>query len=696
MTDLSIDLKASIADLQTRHGALLTAVQAYRTGSAGASKAELTAAIASLDARLATEESTLLGLAGRGVQPSLSLDFMSGMYLMGENRPSKGYAFSDLITFSRGSTATYFNSAGSLVTAAIDTPRFDYDPITKALRGLLIEEARTNVCLRSSDFTGATWYRRGSCAVDTPSVAAPDGSLKGALVTGLAYGQNDIYVQVGGMLADQLCTPSIFISKVSPTGTLRFNNPIGGTGVGSWEIDLSKLSTGWERITRNHPAVTVLVEFKASTGGLAGIQLLGTTGAPLSVNVFGAQLETGTFESSYIPTPSTFVSRASTATYLDSSGVIQTAASGVARGNAYGYTAAGALRAIGLQLENASTNLAIQSADLNLWGKNTVTAAISATKAPDNVDFMRTLTSTSTLSSIVRPVTITGIHTFSFYVKAGSVSTCALRFFDSAGEGARATFDLTAGTVVNSAGSVLVSSSIQPVGGGIYRVTLTADYTTRNNAGLAVYLYVTNSNGATSGDSILAWGGQLEAGQVATSYIPTVASQVTRASDISSSVQVTRAADTAGVNALTPWHNRLQGTLTTEAKCLANSGAPHVASLRTANNFSYEGYRIYYEAVSNRFRSAFRDFNGPDYTANSASGSGLVEKLALSYDINSTMTLCGSGSAINTSIAGQDPPNVTWLSIGRGPDNLALNGHVRRIRYYPKKLTNAQLMTLTA
>jgi hypothetical protein len=54
------------------------------------------------------------------------------------------------ITFTRASTATYFDSAGVLQTAAVDAPRWDYDPATFQLRGLLIEAARTNLLLNSA------------------------------------------------------------------------------------------------------------------------------------------------------------------------------------------------------------------------------------------------------------------------------------------------------------------------------------------------------------------------------------------------------------------------------------------------------------------------------------------------------------------------------------------------------------------
>ena len=57
------------------------------------------------------------------------------------------------ITYSGGANGTRVNSAGLIV--ASTTPRFDYDPVTLAPLGLLVEEARTNLLLRSSEFTNA-------------------------------------------------------------------------------------------------------------------------------------------------------------------------------------------------------------------------------------------------------------------------------------------------------------------------------------------------------------------------------------------------------------------------------------------------------------------------------------------------------------------------------------------------------------
>ena len=54
------------------------------------------------------------------------------------------------ITFTRASTATYIDAAGTMQTAAINAPRWDYDPVSLQLRGLLLEDTRTNLLLNSA------------------------------------------------------------------------------------------------------------------------------------------------------------------------------------------------------------------------------------------------------------------------------------------------------------------------------------------------------------------------------------------------------------------------------------------------------------------------------------------------------------------------------------------------------------------
>jgi hypothetical protein len=79
--------------------------------------------------------------AGVAGYPSLDMNFMTAGSL-----PAG-------ITFSRSTVATYFDATGTMQSAAANTPRWDYDPVTHVLNGLLIEEARTNLLLNSATLT---------------------------------------------------------------------------------------------------------------------------------------------------------------------------------------------------------------------------------------------------------------------------------------------------------------------------------------------------------------------------------------------------------------------------------------------------------------------------------------------------------------------------------------------------------------
>lgn len=73
---------------------------------------------------------------GGGTNLVLALNFLTGTL-----DPS--------ITFARTSTATYINSSGVITAASAGAPRFDYNPSTLQLNGLLLEGSRTNLLLNS-------------------------------------------------------------------------------------------------------------------------------------------------------------------------------------------------------------------------------------------------------------------------------------------------------------------------------------------------------------------------------------------------------------------------------------------------------------------------------------------------------------------------------------------------------------------
>lgn len=71
--------------------------------------------------------------------------------------PLSRRGLADLLTFERGGAGTYFDRRGRYASAAVDVPRFAFDPLTLAPRGLLIEPTRQNRCKGNLDLAGSDW-----------------------------------------------------------------------------------------------------------------------------------------------------------------------------------------------------------------------------------------------------------------------------------------------------------------------------------------------------------------------------------------------------------------------------------------------------------------------------------------------------------------------------------------------------------
>ena len=112
------------------------------------------------------------------------------------------------ITFTRGSTGTYFGSDGLMRTASVNEPRFDHDPITGQSLGLLIEESRTNQLTRG-DIEGSVGAQPTGMFLAGPSngqsvVVSTDVSLgpngQSAKHTRGAYSDNNIGYMDSGVI----------------------------------------------------------------------------------------------------------------------------------------------------------------------------------------------------------------------------------------------------------------------------------------------------------------------------------------------------------------------------------------------------------------------------------------------------------------------------------------------------------------
>lgn len=257
-----------------------------------------------------------------GTLPTSDISFVSG-------------TLDPRVTFTRASSATYFDVNGTLQTAPNNVARLDYDPIAHTPRGLLIEEARTNLVVASGAMGAAPWTAASPTTWGPPG-ADPAGTTNAAL-----------FIPANVTAIHQVYSPAITIAA-GATYCLSCFVKAAGQRYGGLQLAIAGNGTGfrvgWDTATG---AITIAVAFGTGTVAASGIQacpngwfrvwVIGTVSAtdtsvfciyaPVAASgnaptasqpgdgvngqyFWGAQVEAGTFLTSYIPTAAASVARA--------------------------------------------------------------------------------------------------------------------------------------------------------------------------------------------------------------------------------------------------------------------------------------------------------------------------------------------------------------------------------------------------
>lgn len=200
------------------------------------------------------------------------------------------------VTFTRsGNTATVVNSSGFIAPINANLPRFDHDPTTLVCKGLLIEEARTNIALNSNGFSTASWSNT-SVTVTPNAAVSPDGTSNASLLTAAAADCAIFQTVVVTTATAHLF--SVFLRAATTTNISLF---VDVNGLSSFVSLPITVTTSWQRFL--FPFTTTGVACRIFIGGG------GSFSSPEAVFAFGAQLEVGAFATSYIPTTSASVTR---------------------------------------------------------------------------------------------------------------------------------------------------------------------------------------------------------------------------------------------------------------------------------------------------------------------------------------------------------------------------------------------------
>jgi hypothetical protein len=400
----------------------------------------------------------------------------------------------------------------------------------------------------------------------------------------------------------------------------------------------------------------------------------GTSG----VFLWGAQLEQRSSVTAYQVT--------TTAPITNYIPVLLTAAAGVARFEHNPVTG----ESLGLEIEEQRTNLLTRSEDFAnaAWTKDGSTISSNTIIAPDGTltgDLLIPSTSSVGHQAYNGPISITAgtTLTYTVYAKAGGYNWFSISAYDSGEK--YSWFNLSTGAAGgNTAGN---TSTITHVGNGWYRCSVTRTVAATSTFSQLFVMNADNTAVAFAGNGfsgIYLWGAQLEAGAFATSYIPTVASQVTRSAD---------SASMTGAN-FSSWYRTDEGTAYVESFIPTN--------VDDASGNYY--FAICDGTISNSMHIV--DVSGTisqvvvggtaQFNVTVGSEPTTFAKMSLAYKANDFI------ACVNATLSSADTsgtvPVVDRLLIGvRGDSNASFrnNGTIKKLAYYPKRLTNAELQGLT-
>jgi len=396
--------------------------------------------------------------------------------------------------------------------------------------------------------------------------------------------------------------------------------------------------------------------------------------------------------------PSITFTRTGTATYFDSSGTLTTATANTPRFDHDPST----LESKGLLIEEARTNSIPNSQGTSAvagtpgtqptsWGLATSTTGLTRTISTGTIsgfnyiDVAFSGTTTGSISSLTfDPQPTTAGYTAS----SGQTWTGSVYLALVSGSLPPTTPNVLI-TERDSSNTLLVqtATNFSSATSSLQRFTATRTLNNASTAKITLDIRISSIPTSTAVNFTLRIAApQLELGAFATSYIPTT------------SVAVSRGADSAVVTPISSFYNASEGTIYNEFSVFALDGA---TTLRGISQFAESS------TILNRLQTGVRgtglysfsvvSANSTEFQIDTGAGAitvGAIAKTAQSYKSNdNARSINGATATTNTSSFTQS----TRERFRFGDNGTAiLNGHIRKVGYWPRRLTNANLQAMTA
>jgi hypothetical protein len=540
----------------------------------------------------------------------------------------------------------------------------------------LIEKVRTNLILQSQTFDNASWVKSASGTGVNPVVTAnnataPDGTMTADTIVfdaGAGTSNSDISnIYQTLTLGGTIYAGSFYARVTSGTGQLVFRHALGGA------YTKANLTTTWQRFSSAETFGGGTQYFEI------GIRrdVSEPVNASVTVQMWGAQLETGDIATDYIATTSAAVSVGPVANvprldYLDSSSPR-------------------------LLLEPQRTNSVLFSEQFDnaAWTKLNATISANATTSPDgysNADQIIDDTTNGThLAYQILGSRSVGTA-WSVFMKKGTLNYGFIGNVQSSTDFTTAVIDLTDGTVkeIQNGSGNTGSVTVQNYGNGWYRVIMQSS---ANGGGTSVGCSDGSAlSGATKdaiytgtgSGSIYTFGAQLEDASYATSYIPTLGAAVTRSVDYT-----LKSGSSLAENAKT-WFCDVN---ITEGRVNGSS-----EMFLTIRGGAYEGYFRYF--ANNVLHFQYYGATGSaQIVLNSAIPAGTTARVKMAARIeNNDMVFYVNGAQIGTNTTATRGTGMNILEVGTYGVNAGyhISNSINELILFPTALTNAQLAELTA